>query len=180
MCAMALMHARIRRVVYGAPDPKTGAAGSVLDLFALRQLNHHTTLVGGVLAPACGQLLRDFFAERRAGHRARRSAQAGPFVAPDQSEVAPPSDAAMPDAASGGTPAATPAAVRYEAPADPFAEADPVPANDPQIDPPIDATIHPSIDPHLAEPLPAGEVQEWTEALPATDPDSLPPGWPQR
>lgn len=66
MCAMAMMHARLQRVVYGAHDPKTGAAGSVLDLFAQRQLNHHTHVTGGVLAEDCGQILRDFFVARRA------------------------------------------------------------------------------------------------------------------
>lgn len=65
MCAGAMMHARLARVVYGATDPKTGAGGSVLNLFAQEQLNHHTELVGGVLADACGQLLKNFFAERR-------------------------------------------------------------------------------------------------------------------
>jgi tRNA(adenine34) deaminase len=65
MCAGAIIHARIRRLVYGAADPKTGACGSVVDLFAERRLNHHTEVVGGVLADDCGALLSAFFAERR-------------------------------------------------------------------------------------------------------------------
>jgi tRNA(adenine34) deaminase len=65
MCSGAMMHARLKRVVFGAPDPKTGACGSVLDLFAQQKLNHHTEVRGGVLAEECGALLKDFFAERR-------------------------------------------------------------------------------------------------------------------
>jgi len=85
MCAMALMHARLRRVVYGATDPKTGAAGSVLDLFAEPRLNHHTAVAGGVLAEASARLLREFFDERRQQHRQRRAAAqavAGDAAAP--------------------------------------------------------------------------------------------------
>lgn len=65
MCAGAIMHARIARVVYGARDPKTGACGGVVDLFAERQLNHHAVVEGGVLSAECGNLLTAFFAERR-------------------------------------------------------------------------------------------------------------------
>jgi tRNA(adenine34) deaminase len=65
MCAGAIQHARIRRVVFGANDPKTGACGSVVDLFAETRLNHHATVRAGVLAEECGALLSRFFAERR-------------------------------------------------------------------------------------------------------------------
>jgi tRNA(adenine34) deaminase len=65
MCAGAIMHARIARVVFGARDPKTGVAGSVIDLFAEERLNHHAELVGGVLEVECGGLLSAFFAARR-------------------------------------------------------------------------------------------------------------------
>jgi len=73
MCAGAIQHARIRRLVWGAADPKTGACGSVVDLFAEIRLNHHATSTGGVLAAECAQLLQDFFAARRAQARATRS-----------------------------------------------------------------------------------------------------------
>lgn len=65
MCAGAMLHARIKRLVYGAPDPRTGSAGSVLDLFSDTRLNHQTQVQGGVLADACGALLRGFFQARR-------------------------------------------------------------------------------------------------------------------
>ena len=65
MCAGAMLHARVDRIVYGAADPKTGAAGSVLDVFSSKQLNHQTVIEGGVMGQECGQLLRDFFKERR-------------------------------------------------------------------------------------------------------------------
>ena len=65
MCAGAIMHARIGRLVFGAADPKTGACGSVVDLFAEQRLNHHTTVERGLMAEACGALLSDFFRERR-------------------------------------------------------------------------------------------------------------------
>jgi tRNA(adenine34) deaminase len=65
MCIGAIFHARIGRVIFGAHDPKTGAAGSVIDLFAEERLNHHAQIVGGVRAEECGQLLSSFFAARR-------------------------------------------------------------------------------------------------------------------
>lgn len=65
MCAGAMMHARLSRVIFGAPDPKTGACGSIIDLFAQQELNHHTEVVGGVLAQQCSTLLKDFFVQRR-------------------------------------------------------------------------------------------------------------------
>jgi tRNA(adenine34) deaminase len=65
MCSGAMMHARLSKVVYGAADPKTGACGSVVNLFEQAQLNHHAEVVGGVMAEECGAMLKNFFAARR-------------------------------------------------------------------------------------------------------------------
>lgn len=65
MCAGAMLHARIARVIYGASDPKTGACGGVINLFADARLNHHTEVTGGVLDQNAAALLQAFFAERR-------------------------------------------------------------------------------------------------------------------
>ena len=85
MCVGAMFHARIARVVYGARDPKTGAAGSVLNLFTdlpavqmggegkVSRLNHHARIEGGVLAEECGQVLSEFFAARRAQQKVQEA-----------------------------------------------------------------------------------------------------------
>ena len=65
MCAGAILHARVDRVVFGAPDPKTGAAGSVADVFSSKQINHQTSVEGGIMSDECSQLLKSFFKERR-------------------------------------------------------------------------------------------------------------------
>jgi len=65
MCAAAIVHARVRRVVFGAWDPRAGAAGSTIDLFRLPGLNHRVDVFGGVLSEECGALLQQFFAARR-------------------------------------------------------------------------------------------------------------------
>ena len=65
MCAAALVHARVRRVVFGAWDPRAGGAGSITDVFSLPRLNHRVDVFGGVLLDECAQLLQEFFAERR-------------------------------------------------------------------------------------------------------------------
>ncbi|HEX8404566.1 MAG TPA: tRNA adenosine(34) deaminase TadA [Duganella sp.] len=74
MCSGAMMHARLSKVVYGATDPKTGACGSVLNLFEQERLNHHTEISGGVMADECGDMLKRFFAARRAASAAARRA----------------------------------------------------------------------------------------------------------
>ncbi len=65
MCSGAMQHARIAKLVYGASDPKTGACGSVINLMTEPKLNHHTELIGGILAVECGAVLSDFFRQRR-------------------------------------------------------------------------------------------------------------------
>ncbi|MDT8999195.1 tRNA adenosine(34) deaminase TadA [Paucibacter sp. APW11] len=74
MCAMAMMHARLKRVVFAASDAKTGVAGSVINLFGEARLNHHTQIQGGLMAEASAKLLKEFFAERREAARQRRAA----------------------------------------------------------------------------------------------------------
>ena len=65
MCAGAMVHARIKRVVFGAPDPRTGTAGSAIDLFSQDYHNHQIEIEGGKMQDECGQILKDFFRERR-------------------------------------------------------------------------------------------------------------------
>ena len=65
MCSGAMQHARIKKLVYGASDPKTGSCGSVINLMAEPKLNHHCEVVGGVLAEECGAVLSEFFKQRR-------------------------------------------------------------------------------------------------------------------
>ena len=75
MCVGAMIHARLKRVVFGAYDPKTGACGSVVDLFMQKELNHHTTVTGGILQDDCSAMLKAFFAERRKQAKAARQAE---------------------------------------------------------------------------------------------------------
>lgn len=108
MCSGAILHARLRHVVFGATDPKTGAAGSVVDLFAQASLNHQTTVSRGVMADECGQLLRDFFGARRRAQKSARAVQA----TQDPAQVSPtaadsdkiPASDPTPDASPGATP----------------------------------------------------------------------------
>lgn len=73
MCAGAIQHARVARVVYGTVEPKTGACGSVVDLFAESRLNHHAEVSGGVMAESCAEIVSDFFRRRREEVRAARA-----------------------------------------------------------------------------------------------------------
>ena len=65
MCVGAIQHARIDKIIYGAPDPKTGACGSMIDLISVKEINHHAEAIGGILEKQCGQILKDFFLSKR-------------------------------------------------------------------------------------------------------------------
>jgi tRNA(adenine34) deaminase len=65
MCVGAIQHARIEKIIYGAPDPKTGACGSMIDLISVKEINHHAEAIGGILEKECGQILKEFFLSKR-------------------------------------------------------------------------------------------------------------------
>ena len=88
MCVGAMLHARLKRVVYGAADPKTGAAGSVLDLFSNPKLNHHTQVQGGVMADECAGLLQSFFKCRREARRLSHEPVREDAVRPNDAQFA--------------------------------------------------------------------------------------------
>ncbi len=86
MCVGAMLHARLKRVVFGAHDPKTGAAGSVLNLFSNPRINHHTQVQGGVMADECAALLQSFFKDRREERRSNHEPIREDAVRPDDSQ----------------------------------------------------------------------------------------------
>jgi len=73
MCAGALVHVRIRRVIFGCVDPRSGAAGSLMNLLQHPALNHHCEIVSGILQQECAEILQDFFRKKRAGDPGARS-----------------------------------------------------------------------------------------------------------
>jgi muramoyltetrapeptide carboxypeptidase len=111
MCLGAMFHARLADIVYGAPDPKTGACGGVIDLSIQPRLNHHARVRGGVRAQACGDLLRDFFRARREAARAARGLAASATVSGDRVAATPffQDDPSMPKQKSTSAAASRPA-----------------------------------------------------------------------
>ena len=77
MCAGLLVHSRIQRLVFGAPDAKTGSAGSIMNLLQEPRLNHQVEVIGGVLADKCGNTISEFFKRRRAQIKAAKKAARG-------------------------------------------------------------------------------------------------------
>ncbi len=122
MCLGAMFHARLAEIVYGAPDPKTGACGGVVDLSVQPRLNHHARVRGGVGAQACGDLLRGFFRARREAARAARTAGA-PASAPGTAAPAPAPDMAPVSSAPAATATLAPCAASVSCAEAPVADA---------------------------------------------------------
>ncbi|CAM5208239.1 tRNA-specific adenosine deaminase OS=Castellaniella defragrans (strain DSM / CCUG 39792 / 65Phen)OX=1437824 GN=tadA PE=3 SV=1 [Castellaniella denitrificans] len=122
MCLGAMFHARLAEIVYGAPDPKTGACGGVVDLSVQPRLNHHARVRGGVGAQACGDLLRGFFRARREAARAARAAGA-PASAPGTAAPAPAPDVAPVSPAPAATATLAPCAASVSCAEAPVADA---------------------------------------------------------
>lgn len=122
MCLGAMFHARLAEIVYGAPDPKTGACGGVVDLSGQPRLNHHARVRGGVGAQACGDLLRGFFRARREAARAARTAGA-PASAPGTAAPAPAPDMAPVSSAPAATATLAPCAASVSCAEAPVADA---------------------------------------------------------
>lgn len=122
MCLGAMFHARLAEIVYGAPDPKTGACGGVVDLSVQPRLNHHARVRGGVGAQVCGDLLRGFFRARREAARAARTAGA-PASAPGTAAPAPAPDMAPVSSAPAATATLAPCAASVSCAEAPVADA---------------------------------------------------------